>query len=308
MARKGKITRSAVGQIIASGLFVLALFTGCSKNQNDKSTPTSGSLALFTSASIQPVIQKGADQFNRLYTQANVNVYSLESRAIVDSMINHRADVGYFDRTLSAEESLAVVATRKHLYSFLLGSTVATWIVNPVNQLAAIDSTKLLEIISGKTTTWNALGGSSENISVYLPQLGDGAWVALQDFFGKSLTKVEGHYLNSDSLVIDRVIKDPAALGLVSHPVSDSRIKKLKWQHPLLAESVPANVGSLQQGTYPFIIRLYYYTIADRTDLASGFLSFMAANVGQKIIADNGFLPGMVPVRVVTLTSNGDQK
>jgi ABC-type Fe3+ transport system substrate-binding protein len=55
-------------------------------------------------------------------------------------------------------------------------------------------------------------------------------------------------------------------------------------------------------------MRLYYYTIADRTDLASGFLSFMASNQGQRVIADQGYLPEMIPVRVVTLSPSGEQK
>lgn len=283
--------------------------TGCGrKDQGNKSTPTTGSLAVFTSSSITSVIQQGADQFNRQYVNANVNVYTLDSRAIVDSIINRKADIGYFDRVLSKEESLAVVQSRKHVYSFLLGTTVATWIVNPGNSVIAIDSLQLLKILTGEITTWDAVGGPKEKINVYLPSIGDGAWSVMELYFGHALTKVEGHYWPADSLVILRVAEDANGFGLVGRQLDDARVKRLKWRHPLMANPIPANVGSLQQGTYPFKVGLYYYTIADRTDLASGFLSFMAANLGQRIIADNGFLPGMVPVRIVNLAPQGDQK
>jgi len=306
--------RARCFQALTFGLVVFLTFlviclAGCAKNQEKKtSTATSGSAAIFASPAIEPVVQAGADQFSRLYQNANVNVYSLNSRAIVDSMIYRRTDVGYFDRSLSEAESLAVVNTRKHLYSFVLGSTVATWIVNPKNPANIIDSLQALNILTGRVTSWKALGGSGDKVNIYLPPLGDGAWSALESFFASALTEVDAHYWPSDSLVVERVAEDPNALGFVGKPVYDSRVKKLRWRNPILADPVVANIGSLQEGKYPFRIRLYYYTIADRTDLASGFLSFMASNAGQRLIADQGFLPEMVPARVVTLPPSEDHK
>jgi len=107
------------------------------------------------------------------------------------------------------------------------------------------------------------------------------------------------------------VLAGPDALGLVGMQITPSahpEVKKVKWINPLLADPVPANIGTLQEGRYPFKMGLYYYTIADRTDLASGFLSFMAGNQGQRLVADNGFLPAMIPVRIVNLSPYGDQK
>lgn len=285
---------------------LLTVLPGCAKKQKQEATtPTSGSIAIFASPAIEPVVQTCADEFNRLYQNANVNVYPLNSRAIVDSLINRRTEVAYFDRALSQAESLAIIKTRKQLYSFVLGSTVATWVVNPQNPMKTIDSLQVLKILTGKATFWQALGGPNEKINIYLPPLGDGAWKALEDFFGPALTKVDAYYWPSDSLVIARVSEDRGGFGLVGKPVYDPKVKKLLWRNPILAEPVAVNIGSLQEGKYPFRVRLYYYTIADRTDLASGFLSFMASNAGQRVIADQGFLPEMVPARVVTLPPTG---
>lgn len=306
--RPGKVGffPAATAVLIAASVLVLG---GCVRKERNKSTPTSGSLVVYATADVEPVIQKGADAFNKLYTQANVAVYPLESRTIVDSMIQGRTDAGYFDRQLSAAESLTVVASRKHVYSFLLGTTVATWLVNPANTVATIDSTQLLKILSGDITSWKDLGGADGPIHIYLPPIGDGAWLAIQDFLRGSLVHVEAHYWPNDSTVLANVKSDPAALGLVGMQITPiPELKKLKWVDPLLAEPVPANIGSLQEGKYPFRVGLYYYTIADRTDLASGFLSFLAGNVGQRLIADNGFLPAMIPVRIVNLSPTGDQK
>ncbi len=285
--------------------FLLLFLAGCSnKKAAEQSTPTSGSLAVYTSPAVLTGVQAGADQFNQLYQNANVNVYPLNSRAIIDSMINRRTDVGYFDRRISEAESLAVINSRKHLYSFLLGSTVATWIVNPQNRVNEIDSLQILEILTGKIKSWEEIGGKSQPINIYLPPLGDGAWAELEDFFGDALKQVDAHYWPNDSLIIERVSEDPAAIGFIGRQIFDSKVKKLRWVNPLLADAVNANIGTLQEGKYPFKIRLIYYTVADKTDLASGFLSFMASNIGQRLIADQGYLPEMVPARVVTLSSS----
>jgi len=255
-----------------------------------------------------PVVQAGADEFNRLYAKANVNVYPLDSRSIVDSIIYRRADIGYFDRNLTEAESLAVVQSRKRVYCFHLGSTVATWIAHPVNEVTDLDSLQILGLLTGKITNWHDVGGRDEEIVIFLPPLGDGAWVALQQFFGDALAEVEAHYWPSDSAVVAEVANDPAGLGFVGRAIYDKRIKRIRWRHPLLEDAVPANIGALQEGKYPFRVRLCYYTIADKTDLASGFLSYMASNAGQRLIADNGFLPELIPVRIVNLTPSGDQK
>ena len=254
------------------------------------------------------MVQAGADEFNRLYTKANVNVYPLDSRAIADSMIYRHADIGYFDRNLTEAESLAVVQSRKHVYRFHLGSTVATWIAHPTNDVTELDSLQILGILTGKITNWRAAGGSDENINIYLPPVGDGAWIALREYFGDALAQIEAHYWPSDSAVVAEVAHDPAGFGFVGRAIYDKQIKRIRWRHPLLADAVPANIGALQEGKYPFRVRLCYYTIADKTDLASGFLSFMASNAGQRLIADRGFLPELIPVRIVNLTPSGDQK
>jgi len=308
LARIRPLVTLAICLVLIS-ISLLTALDGCAKKQKQEvTTPTSGSIAIFASPAIEPVVQLCADQFNRLYQNANVNVYPLNSRAIVDSLINRRIEVGYFDRSLSQAESLAIINTRKQLYSFVLGSTVATWVVNPKNPATIIDSLQTLKILTGQVTSWKAFGGPNEKINIYLPPLGDGAWKALEDFFGPALTKVDAHYWPSDTLVLARVSEDPGGFGLVGKPVYDPKVKKLRWRNPILAEPVTVNIGSLQEGKYPFRVRLYYYTIADRTDLASGFLSFMASNAGQRIIADQGFLPEMVPARVVTLPPTGGQK
>ncbi len=291
------------------GLLFLLSFGGCSKSAKEaESTPTSGSLAAYAAPSIATVVQAGADEFNRLYSKANVNVYSLDSRAIVDSMIYRRTDIGYFDRNLSEAESLAIVQSRRHVYRFLLGSTIATWIVHPSNEVSELDSLQILDILTGKITNWHDVGGSDDEIDVILPPLGDGAWIALKEFFGDALGEVEAHYWPSDSAVVAEVANDPGGLGFVGRTIYDKRIKRIRWRDPLLADAVPANIGALQEGKYPFRVRLCYYTIADKTDLASGFLSFLASNAGQRLIADNGFLPEMIPVRIVNLSPSGDQK
>jgi phosphate transport system substrate-binding protein len=265
-------------------------------------------LVAYVAPGIAPVVQKGADEFNRLYSKANVVVIPLDSRSIVDSLIHGRADVGYFDRNLEAAESTAVAQSRRHVYRFHLASTVATWMVHPENPVAELDSMQILQILKGATANWRDVGGSDAAIEVLLPPLGDGSWMALQQFYGEALREVSAHTWPNDSLIVERVAEAPGALGFVGQAVYDERVKKIRWRDPLLADPVPANIGKLQEGKYPFRVPLCYYTIGDNTDLASGFLSFLASNPGQRVFADQGFLPEMIPVRIVNLSPHGDQK
>ncbi len=303
---------SAIRSAPLAGAFIIMVFflasSGCARKSGDRqSTPTSGSLGVYVSPSVAPLIQAEADVFNQTYPQANLIVYPLVTGAILDSLINEKTSVAYLDRSLSEAESLVVVSSRKHVNLFILGSTVVTWIVNPQNDFKYLDSLQLLSILTGEFDSWKDLGGPDENLHIYIPPADDGAWLTLQNYFGDIQAKFLPQYQPSDSLIIQHVADDTWGLGMVGGSVAEGRVKKLKWKHPQLPDPVPANIGTLKEGSYPFSKSLCYYTVVERADLAGGFLSFISSNPGQRLLADKGFLPQMIPVRIVAPPAVGDQ-
>ena len=58
------------------------------------------------------------------------------------------------------------------------------------------------------------------------------------------------------------------------------------------------------QGLYPYTRKVYIISREARTGLGTGFSSFVAGDVGQKIILKMGVLPASMPVRIVGFRDN----
>ena len=120
--------------------------------------------------------------------------------------------------------------------------------------------------------------------------------------------------LKSNSEVIDYVSKNKGAIGLVSvNWIADdddpatrafkSKIKIAAVSHPYLSPgtySMP-DQGSIYDKSYPFTRTVYLVSRETFRGLASGFVTFFAAEQGQRIVLKSGLVPATMPIRLVQI-------
>jgi phosphate transport system substrate-binding protein len=58
-----------------------------------------------------------------------------------------------------------------------------------------------------------------------------------------------------------------------------------------LVNDVECTIETCQKGTYSIVRRLYFITQTIPTDAVNAFLNFCRGEEGQKIVAENGFVP-----------------
>ena len=137
-------------------------------------------------------------------------------------------------------------------------------------------------------------------------------------------TKLPSHFyaLDSKKEVIDYVLGHNNAIGIVDwSDISDSDnrfAREVLSSIELLGISRP--VDSLQHGyvkpyqynlqdqTYPFTRDLYIISRTGKSDVGTGFASFIAGEIGQKIILKSGLLPKYQSERVLEMRYTSDIK
>ena len=160
----------------------------------------------------------------------------------------------------------------------------------PGNSVSGLTLNELKEIYAGNTTNWKEVGGPDLVIVVVGRDSASGtrefffdAVMHKQDFTRTQLEK------NSNGAVAQTVTQTPGAIGYVGLGYVDSGSKAV----PLVVNGEPVmpSIANVLNKKYPLSRPLIMITRGATAGLAKDYLDFLLSPAGQKIIADEGFVP-----------------
>ena len=281
-----------VSSILILLSITLLLLVGCPKERH----PFEGAVSLPCAPSVATIIARGVDDFEQKYTKARINLSRRTCREAVDSLLNNKTEQIVIDRPLTHPESLAFQQSKKQIFLFRLARSPMAFIVNQSNPIDDLDSLQIAAILTGRFTQWSEVTGTGKDrpIHLYLPSQGEGVWELIQVLF-KTPAKIVAEVTPSDSVSM-RVANDPDGLGAVTGNVPEM-VKPIgimfdgKKQRPTLR--------AVYEGRYPWVLPIVYVTCKEEIDVGTSFLNYISSNEGQRILANNGVLPAMVPLHVV---------
>ncbi|MEO5905247.1 MAG: substrate-binding domain-containing protein [Saprospiraceae bacterium] len=293
-------------------LINLLSLTACVKKPEQMTGPTIGSLDIIADENLRYIIEQEEDIFERSYKYANVN-------------ITYMAEVDLF-REFMADSIEAVITARR-----LTDEEKQYFISQDVNPREYAFATGAIAFVSNKNVSDTAYT-YEEMISSWRDKNKGKVFVIENAKSGIThevmrildTTALPAHFyaLNSKQDVIDYVLTHEAAIGIVDwSDISDSdssMSNEILSQIRLLGVSRPADstqVGfvqpyqyNLQDNKYPFTRDLYFISTTGMTDVGLGFASFIAGEIGQKIILKAGLLPKYKFERIIELNSTSDIK
>jgi hypothetical protein len=282
-------------------LFVLtvAVFLGC-RPQTPEPSYTRGTALIGISDAAYEIAAYVAQQYQSIHNSAYVSVYRNDTRSLLDSLINDRAEEILIDRTLSLAETLAFAERQLKLWIYPVAYYPVFLLVDTSLDVTEIDSSGLRKVLTGEATNWKVLGGPDESVTPYIPLPGTGAWTSLMGYYGE-LDSITAVACSTDAKMLELSANDRGALLVFSHDISElPGYRKLRWARGELR--IPANVKTiLEQPRYPFMLQYTYVTTHNKIDVASGYLTFIVGNDGQKMVMKEGYRPASVPVRVIQL-------
>jgi len=306
--------------LVLAALFCLvAASVSCSRFA-EQETATKGSIRVLASESHLDLVQAEAQEFTGLYKDAKVAVSGATTREAIVRLLNDSVSVVVVDRALNKEEEQVAEKAKLKLEKIEIALDAVAVVVNHLNDTQGISNETLKDILIRKVTDWKQVRGSglSGPVELVLTGRNSGIYELVKDhFFGLPEDIQASVVLPSQREVLEYVAKHPQAVGLVSL----ASFKSPSVQS-LVADSTKAVVRALSfagqdssgkavlfklhqahiyLGRYPLSYPVYIYSRRD-SNLAAGFVGFITAAAGQKMILDWGLVPVTMPVRIVTLT------
>lgn len=241
-------------------------------------------LTLAGSSTVQPLAEVAAQAYEGAHPGTQIDVQGGGSSVGISSTRSGLAGMGMVSRKLKADER-DLVATTIALDGIAL-------IVNAANPLDHLNSVDVVAIYTGAKSNWLALGGADRPITVVNKEEGRATLDLFQSHFGlKGKFVPTAVIIGPNGQAITTVASNPDAIAYVSigsAAVAEglgTAIKRL----PL--DGVAATTDNVANDTYTLTRPLNIVTRGHPTGLAAAFAEFILSPDGQKLVAEQDFIP-----------------
>lgn len=289
---------SAILALAAAGTVLMAALTGCSGNNANTGTAVggadhadtvSGTLNLTGSTSMADVSNALAEKFREKNPDAQITVGGNGSGEAPSAVDGGTAQIGLLSRNLKESEN------PQNYTVYQIGLDGIAVVVNPANGVTELTVEQIGKIYTGEITNWKELGGADLAIVAGGREAASGTRGAFEE-----LVKVDGkdvkdrcryaNEYNSTGALKQAVAGNPGAIGYVSLSSVDDTVKAVT------VEGVAPSEAAVKDGTYQIQRPFIMITRKDTDALTKAFLTFVASEEGQQIIAEDGVVPTPITV------------
>ncbi|MBK9354740.1 MAG: substrate-binding domain-containing protein [Bacteroidetes bacterium] len=298
-------------------LFIVLVLVACKSNVKKviyTDTSTSGEISIAADESCSLLVDAEANAFQSAYKDAKLNIRYTSEVDAFRLLLADSVRMIVVSRKLSEEEKKNIIATRITPDEVKVARDAIAFIVNKDNPLKQLTQKNVKEILSGKITKWNDLGGNGE-IKVVFDNKNSSIVRYCRDSILKGGTLFEKSYaMNDNPAVIKFVESDKNAIGIIGAGwISDSddpstqeffnSIKVLSIMDAYEEKAFKPYQAYLATGEYPYYRDIVMISKEPHTGLATGFMNYTRSDIGQTIVLKLGLLPISMPVRLVSLTN-----
>jgi len=249
-------------------------------------------LKISGSTTVLPIVQKAADQYMAAHPDADIQVSGGGSGVGVQAIGARTVDIGMSSREVTRDEMTK--------YPSFVVTTVAqdgvAIIVNPANKIQYITLDQAKGIYLGQITKWSEITGAdvpgtNNQIVIVGRDTASGTRTYFdQTVLGTATATSKMLEQNSNGGVLQTVAQTPGAVGYVSIGFVTSDVKALPiWYNA--QKIVPPTIANVKDLSYPMSRNLYVITNGQPTGLAGDFIRYILSPDGQKIVADEGYVP-----------------
>ncbi len=267
MQRQG-IVRAA--RCVAAVLLVMAVL-GCGRRENG---PT---LTLAGSTSVQPFVEKLADEFMAAHPDILINVQGGGSTAGVQSIREGIADIGMCSRSLKKDE--------QDLTATVIARDGLAVIVHPSNSVESLTVEQVRDLFAGQVRSWREAGGPDKVVRLITREEGSGTRAAFQELIMKEVEISDAALVgDSNGAVREVVVGDPNIVGYISLGLVDNRVKAVK------VDGVSPSEENILGGQYKLVRPFLFLTKGAARDLAGQFMQYVLSREGQEHLVREGLV------------------
>jgi phosphate transport system substrate-binding protein len=307
------MSRFKIYLILGSFIFV---FFNCKKEENKSSndeTILKGKATIYVDETITPIVEDEVMVFESEY-DARFTLVSKSESEVLNSLFNKKASIVVLARNLSKKE-LNLFEERKivpKITKFAIDGIA--FVVNKSSNDTLIALKDVIGFMKGeRSSKIKGIVFDNPNSSTvsYMNNL-----AGLNDLPGKDV-----YTFKTNNDVLKFVSENDGMIGVVgvnwlSQP--EASMKSIIDNINVFSVKGLSKKGyftpsqsNFAEGTYPLLRELYVVNCQGYSGLGMGFSSFVAGDIGQRIVLKSGLLPWQIPSRKLNIirgNSNNEKK
>jgi phosphate transport system substrate-binding protein len=256
------------------------------------STGQKQSIKISGSTTVLPIVQKAADQYMEAHPDADIQISGGGSGVGIQAIGAKTVDIGMSSRDVTKDEMTK--------YPSFVVTTVAqdgiAVVVNPANEIKFITQDQVKGMYLGTITKWTEINGANvpgtnNQIVIIGRDSASGTRVYFDEvILGKATPTKNMLEKNSNGAILQTVAQTPGSIGYVSIGFVSNDVKPLPiWWNS--QQFIAPTLENVKTKTYPISRDLYVITNGKPTGLAGDFIKYILGPEGQKIVADEGYVP-----------------
>lgn len=283
-------------------VFVCFLFVMCNQKEQintNKESILKGSATVFVDETLTPIIEDQVDVFESNY-DAKINIISKSESEVVISLFKEKSGIAILTRNLTVEENKIFEQKKITPKITKFAIDAIAFIANKTTNDTLIDLRDVVEFMKGnQSATIKGLVFDNPNSSTvrYMNTLA-----------GVKSIPAKGVYsFKTNQEVIKFVAENKGMIGVLgvnwlSQPMPDmqeyaDKVNVLSVKSLSGGNYYAPSQNNIAEGKYPLARDLYIINGQGYSGLGMGFASFVAGDIGQRIILKSGLLPVRVPGR-----------
>jgi phosphate transport system substrate-binding protein len=296
---------------------VLLLGIQCSnpkKNVIDE-TPTRGSIRIIADASFQPIVDAEIYTFTSLYKYAHITQTYMHESDLISAFLKDSVKVVVTAWEPTPQQKELLLSTQTIVRTTAIAYDAIALVLNKENKDSLFTWQNVNDIFTGKISDWKEMNPTSKLgkiVAVFDNEKSTNIRYFKEEFNLTTQLPSNFYSVNSNEEVINYVTKNKSAIGMVSvnwicdrdDSVSRSFSDKVKIaavsQRILSPGSYFLPVqGSIYDKSYPFTRKINMVSRETFKGLGSGFVRWVSAEQGQRIILKSGLVPATMPIRII---------
>ncbi|WP_343695727.1 substrate-binding domain-containing protein [Flavobacterium sp.] len=281
-------------------VFLFAMCNQKSKNESDKETILKGTLEITVDETVKPIIEDQVAVFEGTYYDAKISITPKSEAEVINDLLNKKAMVVVTTRDLTKEEISRFEKSKIVPRVTPFAKDAIALIANKSNNDTLIALKTVIDFIQGKSNT--AIKGlvfDNPNSSTvrYIKELAKVKDLPAQGVFS----------FKTNDEVIKFVSENDGMIGVVgvnwlSQP-SPNMVDIVKQINVLSVKGLndtkyySPTQNDLAEVKYPLARDLFIINCQGYAGLGMGFGSFIAGDIGQRIVLKSGLLPVRTPGR-----------
>lgn len=235
-----------------------------------------------------PLAEAAAEVFNAEQHEYAVSVTAGGTGAGILGIAERKYDIAMASRALTEEEKQR---SGGNFQEFVVGLDGISLAVSDEIYLAGVrglSREQVRKIYSGEVANWKQVGGPDEEIYVIAREEGSGTRYDFNEVvLGSREAETPGvdTVANGGAEVKTAISGSDRAIGYLGFNYLGGGVRAIAF------DGIMPNYENIKLEIYELQRRLYFYTFGDPTPGAREFIDFVQGPAGQKIAAEEGFIP-----------------